>query len=494
MKKIIIIGAGISGLSAGIYGQFNGFETVIYEKNNTSGGECTGWDRMKYHFDGCIHYVYGSKSGTGLNELWKDVGALNDNTEIINTDLFYQFEENNKTVKIFKDVNLLEKHLLEFSPEDSELIIDICNAIKILHKMELQVDKPMDMLSSKEIFNMLVKMLPLRKYIKKYGNITIKELAEKFKNPILKHAFQQQIPTKNSALILLNVLASMNKGDCGWPIGGSKQFSKRMEERYKSLGGKINLKSSIEKIIIENGKATGIIQTNKQEYFADYIISSTDGYYTLNNLLAGNYWDSKFSTLYNDTDAYPTMTSVQVSIGMNCDLSIYPDMLYFKPSKTIDAGGVIHNYIGAKNYCYDKTIAPAGKSVITIILEADYKWWENKYNDKSVYNSEKKRISKEITFAIQERFPDICGRIEVIDVATPMTYVRYCNSWKGAWMSWMVSPNSKIRYHTGKFKGLKNFYQTGQWILPPGGLPVAVVTGKWTIQRICNECKINFHK
>ncbi len=492
MKKIIIIGAGISGLSAGIYGQLNGFKTEIFEKNSTSGGECTGWERKNYHFDGCIHYVYGSKDGTGLNQLWKEVGALNENTDIINTELFYQFEENNKIVKIYKDVNLLEKHLLEFAPEDSKLIVDICNAIRKLHKMEIQVDKPMDMMSLKETIKMFIQMLQLKKIFNKYGRISIKEMAEKFNNPVLRQAFQQQIPTKNSALVMLNVLASMNNGDCGWPIGGSKQFSRRIEEKYKSLGGKIHFKSIVEKIKVENGKAIGIILKNGQEFLCDYIISSADGYFTLQNLLSGKFWDSKLNKLYSDDSCYPIMTSVQVSVGINSDLSKLPDMVYFKYSKSIDAGGFKHDYIGLKHYSYDITIAPEGKSVITVILEADYNWWKEKYKNKVIYNSEKSRIGKEISLAIEEQFPDICGKIEVIDVATPMTYVRYCNAWRGAWMSWMLSPNSKIHFHTGKLKGLKNFFLTGQWTMPPGGLPIALVTGKWTIQRICNEYSIKF--
>ncbi len=61
MKKVIIIGAGIAGLTCGVYARINGFETEIYELHTIPGGECTGWDRKGYHFDGCIHWLMGSK-------------------------------------------------------------------------------------------------------------------------------------------------------------------------------------------------------------------------------------------------------------------------------------------------------------------------------------------------------------------------------------------------------------------------------------------------
>ena len=44
-KSIIIIGAGLSGLSAGCYGQMNGYRTQIFEMHSKAGGACTSWKR-----------------------------------------------------------------------------------------------------------------------------------------------------------------------------------------------------------------------------------------------------------------------------------------------------------------------------------------------------------------------------------------------------------------------------------------------------------------
>ena len=49
-KKVVIIGAGIAGLSAGCYIQMNGYNTDIYELHTTPGGLCTSWKRKDlYH-------------------------------------------------------------------------------------------------------------------------------------------------------------------------------------------------------------------------------------------------------------------------------------------------------------------------------------------------------------------------------------------------------------------------------------------------------------
>ena len=57
MKKIIIIGAGIAGLSAGIYARKNGYDATIYELHFLPGGLCTAWKRAGFTFEGCMHYV-----------------------------------------------------------------------------------------------------------------------------------------------------------------------------------------------------------------------------------------------------------------------------------------------------------------------------------------------------------------------------------------------------------------------------------------------------
>ncbi|MBQ3918662.1 MAG: NAD(P)/FAD-dependent oxidoreductase, partial [Oscillospiraceae bacterium] len=75
------------------------------------------------------------------------------------------------------------------------------------------------------------------------------------------------------------------------------------------------------------------------------------------------------------------------------------------------------------------------------------------------------------------------------DVWTPMTYVRYCNAYHGAYMSFVTTVGTKQLREKGTFKNVSNFYMAGQWIMSPGGLPIAVISGKFAIQRILKKEK-----
>lgn len=109
--------------------------------------------------------------------------------------------------------------------------------------------------------------------------------------------------------------------------------------------------------------------------------------------------------------------------------------------------------------------------------------------DKEAYAKEKMRIGEAVIDATETRFPNKKGKLKLLDVATPQTYVRYCNAYRGAFMGFWPTISGKTLNHTGRIKGLDNLLLSGQWIQPPGGLPVAVITGKDTIMRICKKEK-----
>ena len=68
-KKVIVIGAGVSGLSAAIYAARSGFDVTILEQHSTFGGLSTGWSRKGYFFEGGMHWLTGSSPKLVLNQV-----------------------------------------------------------------------------------------------------------------------------------------------------------------------------------------------------------------------------------------------------------------------------------------------------------------------------------------------------------------------------------------------------------------------------------------
>ena len=230
-KKIIIIGAGIAGLTAGIFAQQNGFESIIYEKHFLSGGECTGWNREGFHIDGCIHWLLGTKKGTEIYDLWKNIGGLGENIKVYNSDIIVQVEYQNQEIILYRNIEKFKKELLSISPEDNEKIDEMCFYIKRFFGFEPPIEKPFDMMNLKELIKMGIKMKDIGKLMKKLNKISIKEYVEGFKNSGIKLALTSFVHDYYSASILFFSLAALMSGNGGFPEKGSLEFSKRIEKR-----------------------------------------------------------------------------------------------------------------------------------------------------------------------------------------------------------------------------------------------------------------------
>ena len=83
MAEILIIGGGVAGLSAGIYSRLAGHSATVCERHFRAGGNLTGWQRGEYHIDNCIHWLTGTNPNTGTYKMWEELGALDDQTKII---------------------------------------------------------------------------------------------------------------------------------------------------------------------------------------------------------------------------------------------------------------------------------------------------------------------------------------------------------------------------------------------------------------------------
>ncbi|MDD3654623.1 MAG: hypothetical protein PHO01_10635 [Desulfotomaculaceae bacterium] len=147
------------------------------------------------------------------------------------------------------------------------------------------------------------------------------------------------------------------------------------------------------------------------------------------------------------------------------------------------------------HYSHEPDFAPYGHTLITCSINqfySDYDAWHALFQDPGAYRREKLRIGQEVVMSIETRFPHMKGKLKLLDVATPKTFERYCNAYRGAFMSFLPTIDGKMMAHTGRSKGLQNIFLSGQWLQPPGGLPVALITGKDTIMRLCKMRKQPF--
>ncbi|HHY28278.1 MAG TPA: NAD(P)/FAD-dependent oxidoreductase [Desulfitobacterium dehalogenans] len=494
MNKVVIIGGGIAGLSAGIFAQKNGFESMILEKNPTLGGECTGWDRQGYYIDGCIHWLVGTKKGTPIYDLWSAVGAL-DGVEIYHPESFLTFEhEGGAAVHLYRDLERLKSSWLELSPQDADAIHNFCQTIEQLQSYEMPVEKPRDLQGLVEKVKFMISMKDVGLIMQKFDKISLKEYAKTFKNPALRETLSSFLPDGYSASSVFFALAAFTKGQASIPYGGSKKFALRMAERYLSLGGRIEASCEAVELNIDGNKVSRVICNNGKTFAADYFIAACDAHVLYERLLKGKYPDPDFQKRYNNPVDYPLGSEIHIAVGYEGLMDDIPRTLRF-PVTPIKINETSINYLTITHYGYEPDFAPDGCTLMICSINqfhSDYDRWHALAEDPDSYRQEKSRIGEEVIRAIEIRFPQMKGKLHLLDVATPKTFERYCNAYRGAFMSFLPTIGGKMMSHTGRIKGLRNIFLSGQWLQPPGGLPVALITGKDTMMRLCKMKKQPF--
>lgn len=494
-KRVIIIGGGVSGLATGIYLRLNGYKTLILEKNATLGGACIGWEREGCYIDGCVHWLVGTDPTSTTYRLWETTGLLTKSVEIFNQEDFYTLDfGEDKTFTVWSDLTKLEKELTAFAPEDEKQIKKFCKLVKRFQTIDAPIEKPVDLMNLFDLCKIGFTMLGDYYYVNKTSKISCAKYAEKFKNPYIKKWLSEHMSANYNLMSFLYMFAHVTAKNGGIPLGGSREMVKRMQERYLSLGGEIRKNAEVEKIDIEKDVAVGVTLKNGESLSADWIVSSTPVEHTLKTLLQDKYPLAKIDERLNDVATYPVYTYTTAVFKIDADLSKAPlsHKIYFDTPIALEKN---HNAVVYRNYSYDKTLKmPDGQTLVQATVGGNddmYFWWKQT-KEKGDYKAEKERFGKEAIRVFISRYPHLEGRIKVIDVITPLTYQRYLNGRHGSFQGFVQTHQGKSLMQKGEIKGLKNFILSGQWLLRSGGLPPAVITGKFAVQRICKKDKIKF--
>jgi len=501
MISIIIIGAGMGGLTTGIYGQASGFDTTIFEAHSTPGGQCTSWQRKGYVFDASLHTLNGFNTGTKVNTFWREVGAMP--CEKVSRNEFVSAVLPDGTYfHNYYDIKKLEKHMKQLSPEDSGIIDEYINGIQ-----SFIVEQDWFGISNFGTFPETLSLLPFFLPKIKYFRYSMGSFGERFKDSFLRKVFpliRHSVPE----VPLFGYLAehsSYISGDSGWPRGGGIQLPKNMAARYIELGGEIHYRSKVVRILTDNNRAYGVELEDGTRYKADFVVSNADGRKTIIEMLGGRYMGKKVARYCEPApEDREVPFAVLVCLGVKRDLSSLPSaLIMFLDQPEIIAG---HNcdHLSMQLYGFDSSMAPAGKGVIKVELFGKPSCFSRLNQNKAAYKAEKEKISKQVIRLLENQFPGLKEDIEVVDVSTLQTWERFMGGTQGH----NNFPNkykdpTDIRnvldfiFATNRMfdlPDLENFFFTGQWVTSMGSLFSNALTGKTVVEKICKQCGARFDK
>jgi len=496
-KHVVIIGAGIAGLSAASYLARNGYSVDVYEAHTVPGGLCTAWKRKGYTLDYCIHWLMGTKKEGGFDRIWDELGALvNEDgspTGIVNFDEFMRVQlSDGETFKLYGKIDRLRDEMLRLAPEDAKMIARLCRDMRTLSRLPFPGVIKEEWSLWRYLGFALANLGKIRIMLG-YMNKRIGDFTAKWKSPRMREFFTAIVPQDWSTLAFIFGLALQENQSAGYPLGGSLRFARNIERRALALGARIQYGKRVNSILVEQRSAVGIRLESGEIVRADHVVSAADGHATLFEMLDGKYLTPVQKKAYAGWPLFPS--SVFIGLGIGRDLTHLPrncTLRLAQPFALPDGTEVTH--IGVTVYHYDPDMAPAGKTAVTVIINTwKGEFWKDFVRDNPAeYAAWKTAIGQEVVKTLDTTFGNIQDAVEVIDVSSPHTVMRYTGNWQGSYEGFAPTPQAMKTRLPMQIKGLDHLYLIGQWSSAGGGLPPAGKGGRDVAIAICRRDKKRF--
>jgi phytoene dehydrogenase-like protein len=442
--ELIIIGAGISGLSTGLVWLKNTDEknVLMLEKNSYPGGYVTAYKRGDYIFE--------------TTQLFPDVIDM---LEYLDIDLPLRRFEGNYMRSLVVNGDEVSEYKIPVGPENfTDHLMDVfpSDAKKIKKFMDYSVDMftqvsklkalptLMDMVSTPFLAPKVIANLnkSFSQFLDTFGLIDprIREVFETF------NAFSGIPPDRASAIVATgSMLASMTRSFRTW--GYFDEFPALMAKLYQQRGGELGLKTEVDKIIVKNGEAVGVrIKESDHIVNADRIVTTCDPMFTMRRLVGDEHLPSKYIRRLRDIEMSNSAFNVALGLDDEIDLSEmdldYPfnvlstgsgsmEKLHagFKSNKNVHTDDCFH----AAVICPSLTTGSKNTVTINVIPFAMANWKHWRDHDRKRYDEEKERWANFFIEKAEKYFiKDLRKHIVVKDISTPATYARYSGSPTGA--------------------------------------------------------------
>lgn len=485
--KVVIIGGGIAGLCSAVYARRCGYSAELLEMQATLGGLAANWRRGDYTFENCLHWLMGVNPARGMYGRWQEVLDMRRLTLRYQDEFAHLEDEHGRSLPIYNDVDRMESELLRSAPEDAAEIHRFAAAVRQFAQFPMPFDGepwPRNLL-------MLLRLGRFLPALRHWSGMTLAEYGERFRNPLLRAFFADS--GELSALVLVFAMGWLSSRDAAYVIGGSQAIIRGLAANLESLGGRIRLGAKAQKILVEGDAAVGVQLESGESIPAKWVISAADGHATIFDMLSGRYSNDKIETIYSALKPFPSY--VQVNLGVRRSLDGQPAYL----TRILEAPLAVDpetrlSRIPFRFFHFDPSFAPEGKTAVTCNLSTrNYSYWAGlKAHDPSLYESEKQRVAKSVRAVLEDIIPGIGRDIEVTDVCTPATVIRYTGNWQGSMEGWLIRPGESLNPLPNTLPGLRQLVMAGQWVMPGGGLPSGLITGRSAVQLMCKQDGVPF--
>ncbi|NOV29909.1 NAD(P)/FAD-dependent oxidoreductase [Methylomonas sp. ZR1] len=491
---VVVIGAGIGGLSTGALLAKAGKSVLLVERHDRPGGYAHGFKRRHFHFDAGVHLVSGCSpegygNGSTMNKICRAVG-------IDPEELFIPVPSYARAV--FPDFEIplrageaaFVAGLTENFPAEKEGLLALIRLCKVLAEEAMLAEEVLSQSKATRVSPM--QMLG---NLFRYRRTTLAEALDEFLvDARLKSACAMLWPYLGLPPSQLSFLywASMMAGytyEGGYYCRGSFQnYANQLAAAIENQGGEVLLNASVRRICVEAGKACGIVLENSQVIRAETVISNIDIRQTAELLIGPEHLPSgygeglaKLSPSLSIFACY-IATDLPISEQDHAHEGFFFETFDHEASYACSQSGQSNWFSATLPSFADSSLAPPGQSIMMLTTLCPFDVGES-------WRIAKSGFQQRLLEKAERHFPGLNDHLLVVESGSPRTLERYTLNHQGAAYGFAPTPDQIGPNRPSVVGALPGLFHTGHWTRPGGGVAGVSVSALLAAQAVLGIAK-----
>jgi phytoene dehydrogenase-like protein len=489
----VIVGSGLGGLSCAVAFARQGFKALVLEQHDKPGGYATAFARPGgFLFDVSLHSTtVGERHG--IHNLIPGFSEIQDVEFVPHPHLYRAIFPDHDIRVEQKDlpayIQTLARHFPEEKPGIQALFDDMAGLAAEVIKFSKSGAK-VDMSRFPTDFPHL-----FANYNKTWGQMMDSHIKDARLKAIVSTlwAYYGLPPSKLASIYYaLPTISYLIEGGY-YPRGRSQTISDAMVKFIEAHGGKVLLDTRVEQILTKDGAAYGVKTADKHEYNGRVVVSNANAWDTFHSMMAP---DTSLKDYLARMDKFTSsLSSFIVFLGLKRDLvgktGLKDTEVFYDTGYDPEAGyrAALDADMTNPGFCamfYDnlyKGYSPAGKNTLTLVTLQGFDHWKKYEMDywaghKDAYYAEKERMANILIRQAEEvLLPGLSKAIEVKEIGTPLTNVRYTGNYRGAIYGWDQTLDNSNPRRLPHVTPIRNLYLSGAWTSPGGGYGAVLISG-----------------
>lgn len=487
---VVIIGAGLGGLTAGAKLAREGKKVIIVEQHSVPGGCATTFRRKGRTIEVGLHEMDGLHKEDNKYKIFHELGVF-DNITFLDLPEFYKYRSGDFRCIVPDSEKEAIATLIERFPEEEKGIRKYFREVIALRKELSKLPQPR--LSS--IFKLPFAFWLYPRFLK-YQKTTVSEFLngiianEELKLLLVANiCYYHDNPENMSLLYFVAGQGSYFMGGGHYIKGGSQQLSNYLAKYITDRGGEIIYRSMVDKIHEKGGKVTGITATNLRndeefEITAQYVVANN----AIPNLPAmlPEPTASALQEKIKDTKIACSILSLYLGFTESPSrfgCNHYSTFVASESVKTLhEMEKSQHAPFEERGFIFvdygqiDSGLASEDGKGVGVLCLVDYlKDWEGLSSEE--YKAKKEAVTEILLQRLDKEYPGIRSIIDYTELGTPRTIQRYIKTPEGTAYGFAQLPNQAMANRIGQKGLLRGLYHASAWTIPGGGFTAAIVSG-----------------